>query len=371
MKLLLAIYASLFVLFSLFTYLYIDPNFIYLKILFTGFAFDKRLIVTLFYILSITAFFVIYFLILNNNSTNLKNLKWFFCIPLFGILAYPAALSFDLFNYLATAKVTFAYFENPYIIMPIEFQGDPMLLFTHAANKIALYGPLWIGITSLPFYLSAGNYLISVVLFKLLVGIFYFGIVYLIWKMTKSIYSVLFFAASPLVLIETFISGHNDVVMMALALLSVYCLKKNKLFPALVFLFLSILIKYATLFLIPLFIYYLYKRIIKEEIDWDKFYLWGFILMLIIFFLSPLREEIYPWYAIWPLTFLSLAANKWKTLSSIFIFFTFCLMLRYVPFMLIGTYFGPTPSIKLIITFVLPSSFAVILLVKNKLSMRK
>ena len=179
-------------------------------------------------------------------------------------------------------------------------------------------------------------------------------------------YSVLYFAASPLVLIETFVSGHNDVVMMFFAIGSIYFLKNKKVFFALIVILISILIKYATVFLLPVFLYYFWKKRRKEEVDWDFVYILSFGLMLFIFFLSPLREEIYPWYAIWPITFLSLIAHKHKMLNAFFIFFTFCLMLRYIPFMLLGDYFGPTPYIKLVITFLLPGIFAVYLLFKNK-----
>lgn len=360
----------LFALFCLFSYLFIDPNFIYLKYLYSGLFASQRYIVAFLYTAFIGGLFLIYTALLRSiDKLNIKKLLIFLgCLGVLGIFAYPAALSFDLFNYIATAKVAFHYFENPYIIMPIEFIGDPLLLFTHAANKIALYGPVWILFTGLPFYLSFGNYLLSIILFKLFVFVFYFGIIFFIWKLTKNLYCVVYFAVSPLVLIETFVSGHNDVVMMFFALGSIYFLKQKKLWLAVLFIFLSILIKYATIFLLPLFAGYLWDIIRKKEVNYDKMYFYGFLLMLVIFFLSPIREEIYPWYAIWPLTFLSLLSNnkKYDLITKFFVFFTFCLMLRYIPFMLLGTYFGPTPGIKLVFTFIFPGIYLIYLFVRNK-----
>ena len=364
-----------FILFCLFTYLFIDPNFYYLKNLYSGFTHDNRLITVIVYFLFISILFCLYVKMLNfknfTNFTNFKNSKFLLLIPIAGILAYPAALSFDLFNYIATAKVAFGYLENPYIVMPIELVGEPILIFTRATNKVALYGPLWTLLSSIPYYLSLGNYLLTIILFKLLVLSFYLGTIRFLWKMTKNIYSVLFFAASPLVLIETFISGHNDVVMMFFALGSLYFLKDKKITLSIIFLVFSIMVKYATIFLIPVYIYYLYKRRRKEGINWDFVYKSSFFLMLIIFFLSPLREEIYPWYAIWPLTFLSLVAGKQKMISTIFIFFAYCLMLRYIPFMLLGTYFGPTPYINLAIIFLCPGFYVLYLFLTNKYKFNK
>lgn len=350
-------------LFVVFTYFFVDLNFIYLQGLYTGLYRENRLILTFVYFILIFLMFVCYGKILKNNVQ--KHDKKLFLIPILGILAYPAALSFDLFNYIATAKVAFHYFENPYIVMPIEFVNEPVLIFTRATNKIALYAPLWTFISGLPYSLSFGNYLAAIVLFKIFISFFYFGVLKLIHKITGDLKSVLYFAASPLVIIETFVSGHNDVVMMFFALLSVYFLKNKKILLALLFLLCSFLIKYATVFLIPLFVYYFYKKMKNQEIDRNKFYFAGFILMLIVFFLSPLREEIYPWYAIWPLTFLTLTNNKFA--KTVFAVFTFGLMLRYIPYMLTGDYFGLTPVVKISLTFIPPALYLAYSLIGNKI----
>jgi hypothetical protein len=269
------------------------------------------------------------------------------------LFAYPAILSFDIFNYIATAKVTFFYHENPYIIMPIEFLHDPLLLFMHAGNKTALYGPFWIGLTSLPFGLGFGSFLLTLLQFKLFVALWYFGTLIVLKKLSKDIITVLLFALNPLVLIETMISGHNDMVMVCLFLLSFLFIKSKKTLLAVIFIILSILIKYTSIFLLPIFVYLIFKNIRKQTINWDKIFICSGVLMFIIFLLSAFREEIYPWYAIWFLPF-GFLQYKNKFLLAFCLVFSFGLLFRYVPFMLLGTYFGPTPIIKIIVTFVPP-----------------
>lgn len=268
----------------------------------------------------------------------------------FLFFSYPAILSSDIFNYIFTAKVLFGYHENPFIIMPIEFIGDPYLLFTHAANKVVLYGPSWVGITAAPYILGFNNFILTLFNFKILALVFYLGVIYLIFKLTKNVENTAYFALSPLVLIETLVSSHNDVAMMFFALVAIFFLKKDKIFFAIIFLILSILIKYATIFLIPLFIYLIYLKIKNKTVDWKKIYIYSSLLMLIVFLLSPLREEIYPWYGIWFLTFISLTENK--NLKVLGIVLSFGLLLRYVPFMYLGTHFGQTPFVKIIVTYV-------------------
>lgn len=336
--------------FTFFSYLFIDPNLFYLKKLYSGFAFQNREFTTIIYFALVSIFFIFYVHFLKRITLeNLKKIIFTSIILLF--FAYPAMLSYDIFNYIFTSKVLFYYHENPYIIMPIEFVGDPLLLFTHAANKVALYGPSWILITGAPFLLGFGNFILTLLNFKLVVTLFYLAFSFLIFKISKDPGKVAFFALNPLVLVETLISAHNDIIMMFFAMLSIYLLTKNKLAWAIILITISILIKYATVFLLPVFIYFLFLRIKNKKMDQDRAYFFSSVLMFAIFFLSPIREEIYPWYAIWFIAFVALIP-KYKFLRLVTLLLSFVLLLRYIPFMYLGTYFGPTPLIKAIITFV-------------------
>ena len=367
-KLILPFYFLILIVFSLFSYVFIDPNLVYLKDIYTGFAFQERTITSILYIALILLLFFSYSQILKNiRILNISNVK-FLVGGTLGILifSYPAFLSFDIFNYTTTAKTLFFYNENPYIVMPIEFTGDSLLLFTHAANKIALYGPSWIAITAVPFLFGFGDILLTVFSFKVFIGLFYLGTVYLLWKMTKNLFSVSLFALNPLVLIEILMSSHNDIVMMFFALFSFFLLSKKKLVLAFFFLLFSILIKYATLFLLPVFLYTAVKVIKKEKINWQKIFFLSFLSMFVIFLLSHFREEIYPWYAIWFLPFAVLILKR-KIILYISLAFSFGLLFRYVPFMFYGTHFGITPIIKNLVTFAPPFLVLFYYFFKNKL----
>jgi len=369
MKKIIFIFYSIFLsLFTIFSYAFIDPNFIYLHNLYSGFALTNRNITTALYIMFILVFFVFYIFfikgyqrkIFNNNHINFLIVVTAFIL----FFSYPAMLSYDIFNYHATAKVIFHYHENPYIIMPIEFLNDPLLLFTHAANKIVLYGPFWILLSSIPYISGFGNFLVSLFLFKFLNILFYLGTLYLIWRVSRNYFSVAVFALNPLVIIETIVSGHNDIVMMFFAVLSLPLLMKKRIWVGLLVLILSILIKYATLFLIPIYLYGAFQIIRKKKINNQLIIFISAISMSSVFLLSPLREEIYPWYAIWFFVFTTLIPEK-KLIFYLSIAFTLGLLLRYVPFMLLGTHFGSTPVIKIILTITPPLIFLFLFYLKK------
>lgn len=340
--------------FTFFSYFFIDPNLIYLKNLYTGFAFSNRFIVSFIYFSFLIIFFSFYFIFIKFFQKKIftkKDFKIIITITIIGLIfSYPAILSYDIFNYVATSKTTFFYHENPYFIMPIQFTGDPLLLFTHAANKTALYGPFWIVLSGIPFLLSFGSFLLNIFLLKILNILFYILTIIFIYIISKNIINSVVFALNPLIIIETVVSAHNDISMMFFALFALFLVQKNKYIIASIILMLSIFIKFSTIFLIPIFIYLIYGKLRQKQFSIEKIYLLITISMGIIFLLSPLREEMYPWYAIWFLTFSCLLKNKFVLIITTSL--SLGLLFRYLPYMYLGTHEMPTPFLKVIFTVI-------------------
>ncbi len=317
----------------------------------------KTIYPTIWYTGSVGVFFIWYLWMLRNIRKALVSSKevWFLIAGTTAILiwSYPS-LSNDIFNYIATAKVTFFYKENPYIIMPIDIPNEPMLSFLHAANKVALYGPVWIILTAIPYWVGLGNLLLTLFTFKVFIAAWYLLLCYLIWIVSgKKPWALAFFALNPLVTLSTLADGHNDVVMMVLALASFMALKRRQHAIGTMLLIASILIKGATAFLLPIFLWCFYSDWKKKTIPWSRTWYAASVAMYIIFFLSPIREEIYAWYFIWPLVFLALI-EKQTLLHAASYGFSFGLMLRIVPFLYTRSWSGITPIVKKIVTFVPP-----------------
>ncbi len=318
----------------------------------------QRIYPTIWYTGTIVILFGWYFWILARVKKGFIYSKTIWAIVLATVIilfwSFPVT-SNDVFNYIATAKVTFLYKENPYVVMPIEIPNESMLTFLNAANKTALYGPAWIALTSLPHYAGGGNLLLTLFTFKLFIVGWYVLLCYLIWRASgKKAWSLAFFALNPLVTLSTLVDAHNDVVMMAFALGGFLALKNKRYIVSITLIVLSVLIKGATLFLMPVFLWCLYQQWKTKNVTWQRVWYLASAAMYFIFFLSPLREEIYAWYLIWPLTFLSLL-GKQTILHAVSYGFSFGLMLRIVPFFYTRSWSGITPMVKKIATLLPPA----------------
>lgn len=359
----------------LFSYGFVDPNFP--LPLFIPYAKWIREITVPPTIIYLGLFFILFFCyikilnkIKNNKLKNRSIWKIIYATSLILLFSYPA-FSYDLFNYIATAKVTYHYRENPYLVMPIEIKDEPMLKFMHAANKTALYGPSWIILTSVPHFLSFNNLYVSIFTFKLFNLLFYLGLCLLIWLMSKkNTLSVALFALNPLVIVESLVSGHNDVVMMFFTLLAFFCLKKNKFIFSVLSILVAVLIKFAVIILLPIYLVIFFRQFTEKRINWKKIYQYSFVLMFFVFLLSPLREEMYAWYFIWPLSFYALFGQD-LLLSSVLIALSLGLELRFSTFIYSRTWTGITPLLKKILTLTPASITLVFYFLQKKIFVKK
>jgi hypothetical protein len=168
--------------------------------------------------------------------------------------------------------------------------------------------------------------------------------------------AVLFFALNPLVIVESLVSGHNDIVMIFFSLLAFWLFFNKKHIVSVLSLVVSISIKPASLFLVPVILGMTKDKIRGQKINQTKAFRYSAIFMFMIFILSPLREELYPWYAIWFIVFTSFLYKN-RFLQNLVLFFSLGLMLRYIPYMATGDYFGSTPIIRNLLMIVPVLSF--------------
>lgn len=196
------------------------------------------------------------------------------------LVSYPF-LSHDLFNYLFDAKIATFYHQNPYILKALDFPSDPWLRFMHWTHRTYPYGPSFLLLTLIPSALSFGKFILSFLFYKGMVIGIYILTVFLLNRSNRK--WAMIFATHPLILMEGLINGHNDMIALSLALISIMILQKNKLIYAKIMFMLSAGIKYTTMPLIGLTKNGRFNNLIL------------FIQMCLLIYMGT-KMEIQPWY---------------------------------------------------------------------------
>lgn len=287
------------------------------------------------YIGIIAALFFLYGRVLTLTRTGVLGIrdlsKIIVCAVIILVFSYPAAFSYDFFNYLFTAKTVLVYHQNPYTVTPLQFSGiDPWTNFMRWTHLTSAYTPLWIGLSLVPYIVGLGYFITVLFATKIMVAGFYVLAVYALAKaVNKSgtmhpAYPVAMVALNPLILIESLVSGHNDIVLVSLAMLSVWMYMDKKIYASWLYLGLSVAAKLMTIFLIP--VYLLRKN--KE---------WMLAAMALGLVAVLLQREFLPWYGVWVLPFVALNYEMTKIVR-LSIIVSVGLLLSYVPYLYLGEY---------------------------------
>ena len=182
------------------------------------------------------------------------------------LASFPAG-ALDIFHNIMDGRLVWLYHLNPTILPPSAVSGDPLFQYMHYwADTRTAYGPLWFLVT-LPAYLVAGNDLTrNMVAYKALPFLFEIASLVFIALIVQRIdarrtaAAVVCFGWNPLVLWEVAGNGHNDIVMMCLVLAAILMLLTQRwpyAFPVLAG---SIMVKYVSLVLLPVFVLWILLR---------------------------------------------------------------------------------------------------------------
>ena len=320
---------------------------------FQSIGYFQRPLSTYLYLGLVVLLFAYYGFFLYLTSKNRLTHRTFW-IVLFSVTAFLTfsynAFSHDLFNYIFDAKILSFYHLNPYEYKALDFPEDPMLGFMHWTHRTYPYGPVWLAITA-PLYLLGFSYLLtSIVLFKLLMAGCFLGSVYYVGEILKktspkhALLGMAFLGFNPLLQIESLVSAHNDIVMMFFAVIAVYFLVEKRRTLSLLFMVFSIGTKFATAVLLPVYFYQWFFMQRKKSMPWERFFLISIVFLFGAVIAASLRTNFQPWYLIYPLVFAGLQSRRYYVFipSVIFSFFA---LLQYVPYLYLGNWDEPVPTI--------------------------
>jgi hypothetical protein len=256
------------------------------------------------------------------------------------VVSYPA-FSYDFFNYLFTSRTVLLYHANPYAVVPLSYSGvDPYLNFMRWTHLTSAYTPVWIFVSLFPYLAGANFFITEVISFKAFLGLSYVVTAWGIWRVQQkdgekeAVLSAAFFAFNPLVIIEALVSSHNDIAMMAVAILAMLLAHKKTL--SFFLLSVSVSLKMMTFFLIPSLLFSWNKKLACA----------GMIVGLIM--VSFTREPL-PWYMVWVIPFASLIPKKnWLIYAVIGASLGF--LVRYMPYLYLGNWDPPAMYWKNMLT---------------------
>lgn len=292
-----------------------------------------------------------FFLILAKRKKINERLFWILLLGVTLFLAFSYnAFSHDIFNYIFDAKILSFYHENPYTKRALDFPTDPMLGFMHWTHRTYPYGPIWLSITAPLSLLGFQHLLLTQILFKLLMAGSFVGSVYYIgeilrkYKPDDRIFGMVFFGFNPLVLIESLVSAHNDIVMMFFALVSIYFLIQKRLNFSLLFIVFSIGTKFATALLLPLYLvqWFFVKR--GKAFSWDLFFHLAALCMFLAVIFASLRTNFQPWYLLYFLAFAPFLARRYYVLIPS-VLLSLIGLFNYTPYLYLGHWNEPVPTI--------------------------
>lgn len=175
-------------------------------------------------------------------------------------------LSSDIYYYIGDSWLCSKYHENPYYTTVKDLQdrgiNDEILNNTgHWKNTTTVYGPLYNIIAIFLSYLSFGNITLALFIFKIASLIIHIFNTYIFGKLTNSKKYILLYGLNPLILLELLSNVHNDIYLILFLLLALYFLIRKKNIPlTILFLALSMTIKFSTALLIPFILIYCYRK---------------------------------------------------------------------------------------------------------------
>jgi hypothetical protein len=306
------------------------------------------------YGLLVLAMFGVFALILSAvHKQKIKEKKvWMYLLIVTILLTFSYnAFSHDLFNYIFDAKIFTFYGKNPYAFKALDFPGDPMLGFMHWTHRVYPYGPAWLGLTIPLSYLGMDVFIVTFFLFKLLASAAFIGTAYFLRKIAgklfpgKELFIVTFFAFNPFVLSEGLVSAHLDIVMMFFGVMSFYFLIQRRYWWALVLFALSVSVKFATIFLFPVFLAAVTMQVMKEKVPWAAFISAMCVSMLLSVVAAATQSgNFQPWYLLTVLPFAALIVHRYFAFIPSFIL-SAAAAIVYLPYLYLGHWDGPVQDI--------------------------
>lgn len=244
------------------------------------------------FVVLLTCLFIIYFLLskkIINSKQSFKIILLFALLFSFTQFFIKPLDSYDINVYINQSRKFSHFKKNPYLQNIDIFKNDDWknASLDQWSIKSSVYGPAFIYFGSIINTISCKNFTTAFYLYKISFLIIHLLLIILIYKSfgTKGAF---LYSWNPLINFQIINNAHNDILIVFFLVLSlIFINNKTKLinlFGSLAALILSFLIKYTTIYFLPLYLIFLFQKT-KEKIKFTFIVLIVFILSYIIFIL--------------------------------------------------------------------------------------
>ncbi|MCL5795716.1 MAG: hypothetical protein M1338_05190 [Patescibacteria group bacterium] len=248
---------------------------------------------------SLVLIYIVYFCLyqyFKSNPLTTKDGKivWFFAVIFAVIFIFIIpVMQDDFYHYLFEDAVLVRYHLNPYLTTPMQLPGEPTGWLSYWRFLPSQHGPMRAVMMLPAAFLSGLDIVLAIFLYKIIIMLFLLGSNFLFYLVAKrineqhSVFALLMFSWSPLILYETMISGGTDILMMFWFLLGLYLILEERYYWAIITFALSVLVKYVTIILWPFWLAYIIskKSTIKGKVAQCLKLILIFMLTVVVCFL--------------------------------------------------------------------------------------
>ncbi len=221
---------------------------------------------------------------------------WLAAVGLFLAFMRPV-FSGDLMEYLIRGRMLAIHHVSPYRFTPNDFPNDLLRPFSVWTNNPDSYGPLSVYLQTLPAAIFQTSIPGMIWSYKAMILVFFGLAAFFFWKITRltapeesgKLWAM--FAFNPLLILMAFVDGHNDLIMMAFSVASLYFLLKKRPAPAFFLWACGFLVKYMIILELPFLALFSLKNLREEgrPIPWRKLLGFGALdLFLMAALFAPL-----------------------------------------------------------------------------------
>ena len=158
------------------------------------------------------------------------------------------------------------------------------------------------------------------------------------------LFGIAFFALNPLVIVESLVSAHNDIVMMFFGVWALYALMNMRYVRSIILFALSVGVKFATAAIFPVYALIIYLQKKNKRINWQLMFVFMAIFMIIPIILASFRTSFQPWYLLDILPFIALVSTDYYAFIPGVIMSLFAVF-EYLPFLYTGNWNNPIPLV--------------------------